>query len=345
MTTCFRFDQFVLDAGDRQLLRGHDRLDINSRYPDALCLLVREQGKLVSKDRFLEEVWRGVPVTEEALTQCIRTLRRLLGDEAGRPRFIETVPKHGYRFIAAVEPVEGRGTAQTGPSFDWRRIAVLGAAGTLGGGIAGFVGGLVYGFAAASRPETGTGALSVLLVVQCLCIVAALMGGAGVSFGIAAAGTRDWRRAVASGALGGLLVGGLVKLLGVDAFHLLFGEAPAGITGGTEGALIGAGAGLGVWLACRGTSLRRGVAGAALAGGAAGLVVALLGGRLMGGSLDLLARTFPSSRLRLDALSGIFGEGDFGPVTRLVTSALEGALFSACVAAAMMLAQRSLGSR
>ena len=66
-------------------------------------MLVGEAGKLVTKDRFLDEVWRGVPVTDEALTQCIKTLRRQLGDDAASPRFIETVPKHGYRFIAPVE--------------------------------------------------------------------------------------------------------------------------------------------------------------------------------------------------------------------------------------------------
>ena len=48
------------------------------------------------------EVWRGIPVTDEALTQCIRTLRKQLGDDAARPRFIETVPKNGYRFVAPV---------------------------------------------------------------------------------------------------------------------------------------------------------------------------------------------------------------------------------------------------
>ena len=60
----------------------------------------------MSKDRFLDEVWRGVPVTDEALTQCVRTLRRQLGDDAAEPRFIETVPKHGYRFIAPVRMAE-----------------------------------------------------------------------------------------------------------------------------------------------------------------------------------------------------------------------------------------------
>src|SRR5919106_2851878 len=101
----FRFDRFVLDAGDRQLRRDEEPVELNARYFDALALMVREAGRLVSKDRFLEEVWRGIPVTDEALTQCIKTLRRQLGDDAADPRLIETVPKHGYRFIAPVELV------------------------------------------------------------------------------------------------------------------------------------------------------------------------------------------------------------------------------------------------
>src|SRR5687768_16184803 len=98
----FFFENFALDPADRQLRRDDEVIELNARYFDALALLVREQGKLVSKDRFLEEVWRGIAVTDEALTQCIKTIRRQLGDNAASPRFIETVPKHGYRFIASV---------------------------------------------------------------------------------------------------------------------------------------------------------------------------------------------------------------------------------------------------
>src|SRR5687768_13298762 len=98
----FRFEDFLLDPGERRLRRGEVPVELNGRYFDALALLVRDRGKLVTKERFLDEVWRGVPVTDEALTQCIKTLRRQLGDSAARPRFIETVPKHGYRFIASV---------------------------------------------------------------------------------------------------------------------------------------------------------------------------------------------------------------------------------------------------
>src|SRR3954470_16468646 len=107
MAGSFVFEQFVLDPDDRQLKRGGDPVELNGRYFDALALLVREQGKLVSKDRFLDEVWRGVPVTDEALTQCVRTLRRPLGDDAARPRFIETVPKRGSLFIAPVNRWDG----------------------------------------------------------------------------------------------------------------------------------------------------------------------------------------------------------------------------------------------
>jgi hypothetical protein len=120
----------------------------------------------------MEEVWRGIPVTDEALTQCIKSLRRALGDDAGRPRFIETVPKHGYRFIAPVEPA---GVAATPDQFRpgrWRDVLLLGAAGTVGGGVAAFFGGLVYGFAGASQPlQPGLGAISILLVILCLTII------------------------------------------------------------------------------------------------------------------------------------------------------------------------------
>jgi DNA-binding winged helix-turn-helix (wHTH) protein len=361
----FAFEGFTLDPHDRRLCREGAPVELNARYLDALALLVGEGGRLVSKERFMAEVWRGVPVTDEALTQCIKTLRRQLGDDAGRPRFIETVPKHGYRFIAAVDRIEdaealppdggrlgrgwsvGKGSAgltghpTPGPSpsrggeFRWRRIMLLGGAGTLGAAGAGVLGGLFYGFALAGGP----GAASVLLVLLWLTVAAALIGGAGVSFGIAAGAPR-WT--IVGGALGGMVVGAVAKLLGLDAFNLLLGRSPGDITGGAEGLMLGASVGLGALLARR-SSLRRGVAKAALSGGAAGGAIPLLGGRLMGGSLDLLVRGFPGSRLRLDAIGALFGESGFGPVSQAATGMIEGALFAGCIVGAMRLARRSMG--
>lgn len=351
----FRFERFLLDTRERRLRRDDEPVEISGRYFDALALLVREQGKLVSKDRFLEEVWRGVPVTDEALTQCIRTLRKQLGDDAASPRFIETVPKHGYRFIA---PVERAGHDAPGPpaqtaaasSYSWRQFLLLGGAGMLGAGVAGIVGGLFYGFAGASLPQQpGMGAVSVLLVLTCLTTSVALLGGAGVSFGIAAAGFasgRPWRWSTVGGAAGGLVVGAVVKLLGLDAFELLFGRSPGDITGAAEGLVLGGAVGFGFWLASREANavpLWGGVAAAASSAAAAGILITLLGGRLMGGSLDLLARRFPGSRLRLDQIGGLFGESGFGAISQVATGALEGVLFGACIVGAMIIGRRSLG--
>lgn len=348
-----RFDRFLIDPRDRQLRRDDVPVELSSRYFDALLLLIRDAGQLVSKERFLEEVWRGVPVTDEALTQCIKTLRRQLGDSAANPRFIETVPKHGYRFIAPVLRGEANleGSDQKPASTavaDGRHFMLLGSAGTIGGGFAGLLGGTFYGFAGASQPlEPGIGAASVLLVLVCLTILAGIIGGAGVAFGIAAADfapRRRWYWSVVGGAAGGLIVGGGAKLLGLDAFNLLLGQSPGDITGAAEGAVLGGAIGLAAWHAGRGGSLRRSLAQAALASGLAGMVITALGGQLMAGSLDQLARRFPASRLRLDAIGNLFGEAGLGPVSRLVTGGLEGLLFGACLVGAVELARRSLAA-
>ena len=342
MAGSFVFEQFVLDPDDRQLRRGADPVELNGRYFDALALLVREQGRLVSKDRFLDEVWRGVPVTDEALTQCVRTLRRQLGDDAASPRFIETVPKHGYRFIAPVDCLDGDTprAVRTAAAPAWQGTLLLAIAGTVGGGISGFIGGLLYGFIGASQPlQPGMGAASVVLVLLCVTILVALLGGAGVSLGLALT-RRFGAWVIAGGAAGGLVIGATVKLLGLDAFSLLVGQSPGEITGAFEGLLIGAGTGVGAWLSRRTVSVRATALQAALCGGVAGLAISLLRGRLMLGSLDLLARQVPGSRLRLDHISQLFGEASFGPVTRTVTSILEGALFAAGVVSAMALAER-----
>ena len=353
----FHFDVFCLDAPNRRLTHDGVAVELNARYLDALALLVAEPGTLVSKDRFLDEVWRGVPVTDEALTQCIKTIRRQLGDDATRPRFIETVPKHGYRVIAPVESPgsEAPAAAPSAPPMSapaapgyWALSLQLGGAGVLGGGIAGALGGLFYGLGAAQPLASGMGASSIVLVLIALTVAVGVIGGAGVGVGVAAASTA-WGRtspgAIVGGVFGGLVVGAIVKLLGVDAFNLLFGRSPSEMTGASEGALLGAAIGFGIWLhAGRGLSLRLTAAATALTGAVVGVLSPLLGGRLMGGSLDLLARQFPASRLRLDPIGALFGETDFGPVTQAVTGGIEGALFCGFVVGTIILVQRRFGS-
>lgn len=357
-----RFDGFVLDPADRRLTRDGVTVELNGRYLDALILLTAEPDRLVSKHRFMAEVWKGVPVTDEALTQCIRALRRALGDDAARPRFIETTPRHGYRFIARIEPVRagpvgvepaGAGAVPTAPHDipvqpDWRRFRVRSAAAMIGGGGAGLVGGLIYGLVAASGLQGSGMGTSSVLVMTGLTLWVGLVGGAGVGAGIAAASLKSpmpGPGSIIGGAFGGLVVGGLVKLIGVDAFALLLGQSPGAITGAGEGAALGAAIGLGLWLGGLGSDrlrARRGAAVAGLCGGAAGVGIVFMGGRLMAGSLDQLAARFPNSRLEMDAFGALFGEPGLGPITRMVSAGLEGLLFAACVVGAMILAGRGL---
>ncbi len=341
VTPAYRFDRFVLDPADRRLTEDGRTVELSGRYLDALVLLVAEDGRLVTKTRFLNEVWKGVPVTDEALTQCVRALRKALGDEAGRPRFIETAPKHGYRFIAAVTRDAAASSAHHAVSgAGWReareRCVGMGRAGLLGGGAAGLVGGAVYGFAGVADGGAG-GGVSGLLVLAALTAVVGTIGGAAVGLGVGAAAFASRRRGVwglVGGAAGGLAVGAVVRLVGLDAFTLLFGTAPEAITGAAEGSLLGAAVGLGVRLAV-GRGRRVAAHIGALVTGAAGAVIALTGGRLMGGSLAALAAQFPAARLRLDYLGGLFGESAFGPLSQTVTAGLEGVLFGAAMVLAL----------
>ena len=61
------FGPFRLDAAERRLTRDGAAVELNQRYLDALLLLARHPSQLVTKDRFMDEVWRGIPVTDEAI--------------------------------------------------------------------------------------------------------------------------------------------------------------------------------------------------------------------------------------------------------------------------------------
>jgi hypothetical protein len=208
---------------------------------------------------------------------------------------------------------------------------------------------LVFGLIETSGPEQSqSGAISVLLVLICVTALVGLVGSAGVSLGIATArfarpNSIAW--GIFGGAAGGFFIGAFGKLIGLDAFNLLVGQSPGDITGGSEGLLLGAAVGLAAALAARTGSIGRGIATAAACGGSAGLVIALLGGRLLLGSLDLLQRQLSSSKLRLDQISALFGERAFGPISQATTAALEGALFAASVVGAIELATREKARR
>ncbi len=327
-----RFGEFTLDPANRLLTRDGTPVELGGRYLDTLVLLVSERGRLISKDRLHEEVWRGVPVTDEAFSQAIMALRRTLGDDAGKPRYIETVPRHGYRFVAAVdeesaEPVARTGTASS--TTDYRTLRLVGS-GALGAAAAGAAVGLAYGSLAA-RDGAGS-ALSLVLVLICVSILAALVSGLGIASGIGLLGSArksDWWRPVIGGALGGLALGGFARLLGLDAMRLLVGNSPASITGASEGLAMGLAVGAGLLLVRRTQGSRRplGLAGAATMGALAGLAIIALGGTLMAGSLMALVDRFPAAALS----QALAPQGGW----MLLSGAFEGGVFAAGIVAGM----------
>lgn len=98
----YRFGDFRLDVEDRRLSRGGSPVRLSPKAYELLVSLVRQAGRLLTKDALLASVWPDVFVEEGTLTAHISALRKALGDERRPATYIETVPKTGYRFIAAV---------------------------------------------------------------------------------------------------------------------------------------------------------------------------------------------------------------------------------------------------
>ena len=102
---------WIFDPNSRYLSSGAAKHRLSPKAAKVLLTLVREPGRVWSRDALLDEVWREQTVGEEVLTQAIAELRRALGDDFRRPRFIETVHKTGYRLLSMAD-----GKDTTGPS-------------------------------------------------------------------------------------------------------------------------------------------------------------------------------------------------------------------------------------
>ena len=98
----FHFDECALDVGERRLLRGAETVRLSPKTYDVLVVLVRQSGRLVTKDELLAHVWPESFVEEGILNVHVAALRKALGDDTRPPAYIETVVRSGYRFIAAV---------------------------------------------------------------------------------------------------------------------------------------------------------------------------------------------------------------------------------------------------
>ena len=97
-----RFDRFELDEADARLTCAGQPVPLAPKPFAVLCALARTPRMLVAKNALLDAVWGHRFVTESVLKSAISEVRAALGDDPKQPRYIETVSRRGYRFIAAV---------------------------------------------------------------------------------------------------------------------------------------------------------------------------------------------------------------------------------------------------
>ena len=125
----FRFDIFELDVRTGELLKGAERLTLPEKPRQLLAALLERPGEVITREELRRRLWSSEIFVDfdDNLNHAVRKVREVLGDTADRPTFIETLPRQGYRFIAAVErmnaPVHGSVERST-PSMIAGRVPV-----------------------------------------------------------------------------------------------------------------------------------------------------------------------------------------------------------------------------
>jgi TolB-like protein/DNA-binding winged helix-turn-helix (wHTH) protein/cytochrome c-type biogenesis protein CcmH/NrfG len=149
----FRVGEWSVNRAEGSLCSAHGSVRLEPRVMDVLAYLAARPGKVVAKEELLEAVWGGAFVEEGALSQAVHSLRKAVGDDARQPRYIQTIPKRGYRLVAPVVPeAEAETGAEAAPGWPaptrsepappapsrrpmrpwlWMALAVLLAAGVL----------------------------------------------------------------------------------------------------------------------------------------------------------------------------------------------------------------------
>src|SRR5688572_15378159 len=124
----YSFGPFILDTGSYRLMRGDTVVQVSPKIIDLLLYLVVRPSILVTKDELFKALWPDVAVTDNALTQAVSELRQALGDDPAKAKYVQTVARRGYRFVATVvssaSPTASRSEAQ--PAETIARAPVVG---------------------------------------------------------------------------------------------------------------------------------------------------------------------------------------------------------------------------
>jgi len=102
----YEFESFLLDPKRRRLFRNGKVVPLTAKLFDILLLLVSNNGEVVTKEELMKEIWQEQFVADNNLTVSISAIRKALGVKYGERKYIETVPKYGYRFVAKVKELQ-----------------------------------------------------------------------------------------------------------------------------------------------------------------------------------------------------------------------------------------------
>ncbi len=118
----FSLGDWWVEPGLGVVSRPNETRHLPPQQMDLLAYLAARPGQLVPKEELLNAVWKGAVVEEIALPRCVSEIRKVLGDDAKAPRYIETVPKRGYRLLTStVRPAQETPTQTPNPTPNFRR--------------------------------------------------------------------------------------------------------------------------------------------------------------------------------------------------------------------------------
>jgi len=127
----YSFDAFSLDTDRFELSRDGTAIHIEPQVLELLVLLVENRGRMVSKDEIIEKVWRGRVVSEAAVSSRIKAARQALDDDGQAQRYIRTVHRKGFRFIAEVRSCGAEDDTEMAPERPVEAVAVDSHSGVL----------------------------------------------------------------------------------------------------------------------------------------------------------------------------------------------------------------------
>jgi DNA-binding winged helix-turn-helix (wHTH) protein len=114
----FHIGPWLVDPSLNTVSRNGSAVHLEPKMMSVLVCLANAQNAVVSKQRMIDEVWKGTFVTEDVLTRCISELRKALEDDTKEPQFIQTIPRKGYRLVAEVKPLKPK-------RRNWRFLYIL----------------------------------------------------------------------------------------------------------------------------------------------------------------------------------------------------------------------------